>query len=64
MTRDMPEWNPMAQDFYSPANTAALDTENYDSVTTGYIPKDENTICRFFRANGTCYKGNTFINIV
>jgi len=59
----MPEWDPMAEDFYSAANTAVLDTENYDSVTTGYIPKDEERICRFFRASGTCYKGKKLIEI-
>ena len=48
---------PMSQDFYSPKNTAELDTENYDSVTTGYIPKDEKRICRFFRDKSHCYKG-------
>ena len=53
----------MAEDFYSAANTAVLDTENYDSVTTGYIPKDEERICRFFRASGTCYKGKNLIEM-
>ena len=51
-------WDPMAIDYYSPNNNVALNTENYDSVTTGYIPKDEERICRFFRASGTCYKGD------
>ncbi|XP_045027940.1 LOW QUALITY PROTEIN: uncharacterized protein LOC116922036 [Daphnia magna] len=52
------EWgDPMYDDYYSPMNTAALNTENYDSVTTGYIPKDEERICRFFAAKGSCYKG-------
>ena len=50
-------WDPMSEDYYSPMNTVALNTENYDSVTTGYIPKDETKICRFFRNNGSCYKG-------
>lgn len=53
------EWgDPMYDDYYSPMNTAALNTENYDSVTTGYIPKDEERICRFFAAKGSCYKGD------
>ncbi|EFX71403.1 hypothetical protein DAPPUDRAFT_255836 [Daphnia pulex] len=52
------EWgDPMVDDYYSPMNTPALNTENYDSVTTGYIPKDEERICRFYAAKGSCYKG-------
>ncbi|KAI9558253.1 hypothetical protein GHT06_015006 [Daphnia sinensis] len=52
------EWgDPMYDDYYSSLNTPALNTENYDSVTTGYIPKDEEKICRFFAAKGSCYKG-------
>ena len=47
----------MSEDYFSPMNTMALNTENYDSVTTGYIPQDETKICRFFRADGKCYKG-------
>ena len=61
ITCAMPEWDPMAVDFHSSSNTAVLDTENYDSVTTGYIPKDEERICRFFRAKGSCYKGNILL---
>lgn len=53
------EWgDPMVDDYYSPMNTPALNTENYDSVTTGYIPKDEERICRFYAAKGSCYKGD------
>lgn len=48
----------MHDDYYSSMNTPALNTENYDSVTTGHIPKDEEKICRFFAAKGKCYKGN------
>lgn len=48
----------MAQDFYSSQNTIQLDTENYDSVTAGYIPQDDEKICRFFRTSGKCYKGS------
>lgn len=51
------DWDPMSEDFYSPMNTISLNTENYDSVTTGYIPQDEEKICRFFKAHGSCYKG-------
>ncbi len=48
----------MVDDYYSPMNTPALNTENYDSVTTGYIPKDEERICRFYAAKGSCFKGD------
>lgn len=53
----MPFWDPMAKDFESHFNTLALNTKNYDSVSAGYIPKDEQTVCRFFSASGKCYKG-------
>ena len=53
-------WDPMGEDFHSPRNTLSLDTEHYDSVTAGYIPRDEAQICRFFRASGSCYKGEMF----
>jgi hypothetical protein len=49
----------MCDDYFSPMNTPALNTENYDSVTTGYIPKDEDRICRFYAAKGSCFKGAT-----
>jgi hypothetical protein len=48
----------MVDDYYSPRNTPALNTENYDSVTTGYIPKDEERIYRFYTTKGSCYKGD------
>lgn len=47
----------MADDYYSHKNTIHYNPENYDSVTTGYIPKDEERICRFFNNSGRCYKG-------
>lgn len=55
------DWDPMRDDYYSPKNTLKLDPENYDSVTEGYVPKDEKMICRFFRAQGYCRKGYTVL---
>lgn len=60
---DETEWgDPMADDYFSPMNNSAYNTENYDSVTTGYIPKDENRICRFYAATGSCFKGGKNVN--
>ena len=53
----VPEWDPMASDFYSARNRLTLDTENYDSATTGHVPQDDHRICRFYRATGNCHKG-------
>lgn len=61
---DEEEWDPMADDYYNSMNTATLNTENYDSVTTGYIPQDEGRVCRFFRASGTCYKGDINVGYI
>lgn len=57
-------WDPMMADYLSPMNTVTLDPENYDSVTTGLIPREDHQVCRFFRANGTCYKGDSILNLV
>jgi len=57
LDQEFPNWDPMAADFYSSRNTTAIDMENYDSATAGHIPRDDEEICRFFRANGSCPRG-------
>ena len=57
LNQDLPNWDPMAADYYSFNNTRAIDMENYDSATAGHIPQDDKLICRYFRAKGSCRNG-------
>jgi hypothetical protein len=52
-------WNPMAEDYYSETNTLHHDNEDACYAVTGYKPRDENRICKFYAREGRCFKGET-----
>jgi hypothetical protein len=53
------DWNPMAHDYYSETNTLNHDDEDACYAVTGYKPRDENRICKFYAHEGRCFKGET-----
>jgi hypothetical protein len=57
---DVPRyWNPMAEDYYSETNTLQHDNEDACYAVTGYKPRDENRICKFYARGGRCFKRET-----
>jgi hypothetical protein len=56
---DISVWNPMSEDYYSEINTPYHDDEDSSYVVTGYKPRDESRVCKFYAQEGRCFKGET-----
>ncbi|XP_067005121.2 uncharacterized protein [Anabrus simplex] len=56
-TSCLDEWDPMKEDYISENNVLDYDDENACLAVSGYIPKDETRVCKFYARNGKCYKG-------
>ncbi|XP_039283095.1 uncharacterized protein LOC111057370 [Nilaparvata lugens] len=50
------EWDPMANDYFAETNRMDHVIDNALMATSGYIPKDEERLCRFYRETGRCPK--------
>lgn len=46
----------MEEDFLSPRNSTKIDPEDPCVAVSGYRPRDEERICKFFAKTGRCWK--------
>ena len=53
---EIPEWDPMTEDFVSLTNNYRTNDDDLVIATDGYRNKEN--ICHFFTNKGSCYKGN------
>ncbi|RZF34150.1 hypothetical protein LSTR_LSTR003560 [Laodelphax striatellus] len=50
------EWNPMSEDYHAVTNRLDYAVDNPLMATCGFIPKDEERVCKFYASTGRCHK--------